>query len=48
MGLTSLFWPFLVAALVALGSSFVDPHVLRQLAYALWAYGVVVFSQSFL
>ncbi len=48
MGLTSLFWPFLVAAFVALGSSYLDPHVLRQLAYALWAYGAVVCAQSFL
>lgn len=48
MGATALFWPFLAAAFVALGSSFVDPHILRQLAYALWAYGFVVCVQSFL
>ncbi len=48
MAITGLFWPFAVAALVAAGSSYVDPHVLRQLAYALWAYGAVVCVQSFL
>ncbi len=48
MTMTALFWPFLAAAFVALGTSYVDPHVLRQLAYALWAYGAVVCVQSFL
>lgn len=46
--LNSLFWPFLAGAAVAFGAQFLDPHVLRQLAYALWAYGAVAFAQSFL